>query len=107
LDGEVSPIVSAFPQLGGFVGLNILLRYESQKSDAGFENILQTADLDLKNLKNILETVNVVSALKKDFPDSENSRCADEKLQTLYVFVFKFRHVNISPEYRRNTYVSW
>jgi hypothetical protein len=76
---------------------NSPIRNESQKSDAGFENILQTADLDLKNLKNILETVNVVSALKKDFPDSENSRCADEKLQTL----------NISPEYRRNTYVSW
>lgn len=40
-------------------------------SQGSFENALQTADLDVSNLKNILETVNVVSALSHDFAEGE------------------------------------
>lgn len=85
---------------------NSPIRNDSQKPDAGFENILQTADLDLKNLKNILETVNVVSALKTDFPDSENSCCADEKLQT-HQYIDDVTKISSEPEIKHSGKMSF
>ncbi|XP_071129133.1 uncharacterized protein [Mytilus edulis] len=70
-------------------------RRKSPIRDGSFEGQFPTFDLDVNNLKNILKTVNVVSALKKDFGESESGDPIDGRAQRYIDDVTKVSPSNI------------
>ncbi|XP_052071222.1 uncharacterized protein LOC127709654 isoform X2 [Mytilus californianus] len=70
-------------------------RKNSPIRDGSFEGQFPTFDLDVNNLKNILQTVNVVSALKKDFAESESGDSIDGRAQRYIDDVTKVSPSNV------------